>query len=225
MINKVPVKKLIEFRRFSEKRQAGFASRLKVPKKSRPDDKKGGDYWISCTSCLANAFKANNNIVIKQKIEEVSEKFDLEKRKLTRIMYQRNIEILQGYADFDFSIFRPSHHLNFLSKPRISLIIKGIPVQVDPDQVFSYRDGEVERIGAIYFVAWKENFKRDDLGVFSEALFEYLSFLYPEKYEVDPNFCLAVEASSARVVRYFEVLSGEVKSVLIPTIDEINKYL
>ena len=219
----IPVMQLVKFRRLSEKSQTTFANNLKAPKKPKTNTG-GGNYWVRCISGISNGFKDNDNSLIQEKIDTVVSLYDSTKLDSTRIMYKKNLEILHEYIDFDFSIWRPSIDLQFLANPKLTLIIKDVPIQVIPNHVFSYNDKDDQKIGAIWFVCWLEGFKRDDLGIFSEALFRYLSFLYAKDYKIDPNYCAVVDVSTMDYSNYQEVLDGDIIPLLESTIDSLNKY-
>lgn len=226
MVNSITVKKIVEFRRMSEKRQSTFAKNLKLPKSAKPDDDGGGgDYWIRSTSGLSNAFKYNDNSFVKEKIGLVAEAYASARSPITKTMNRRNLEILHSYEDFDFSIWRPSPDLKFLSKPKIVLNIDDVPIKVIPHHVFSYENEGELMVGGIWFVVWLEGYRATDLGIYSEALFKYLSLLYSKEYKVDPNNCLIVDALGKDVVSYSHILDGKMPSLFQATIDAINKYL
>lgn len=225
IVNKVPVKKLIEFRRLSERSQSTFANKLKIPKKLKSDNSGGGDYWIRSTSGISNAFKLNDSSKIKEKIDEVLGVYGSTKNALTKLMYKRNLEILHNYQDFDFSNWRPSADLKFLSKPKTPLLIKGIPLQIIPHHVFSYDHKGEPTVGAIWFIIWLNGFKPGDLGIYAEAIFRYLSDFYSKHYKVDPNYCLTVDALSTETASYQQVVEGTIPSWFQNTIDALNKYL
>ncbi|WP_299362152.1 hypothetical protein [Winogradskyella sp.] len=65
-LKKLPVKKLVEFRRLSKRRQLTFTNRLKSPKESSSS---GGDYWVRSISAISNAFRENDNSYINKKLE------------------------------------------------------------------------------------------------------------------------------------------------------------
>jgi len=225
MINILPVKKLIEFRRLSEKSQATFANKLKIPKPPKKGDGKGGDYWVRSTSALSNAFKDNDNKFVKEKIEVISSEYDSTQKELTKLMYKRNLEILHPFSDFDFSVWHPADDLEFLPKHKIVLTISDLPIQVIPSQIFAYEDKGQKSVGGIWFVVWLNGYNADDLGIYSETLFGYLSLLYSKEYKIDPNYCLIVDTAIQKAVSYQQILDAKVPSALQSTIDSIKKYL
>lgn len=189
---KIPVMQLVKFRHLPESRRATFANNLKNPKKPKSGGG-GGNYWIRSVSGISNAFEFNNNTLIQEKIDDVTNVYDSTKFEGTKIMCKRNLEILHNYIDFDFSIWCPSTDLKFLDKHQITLMIKDIPIQVIPNHVFSYKEKEEQRIGGIWFVCWQDGFDSGDLGIFSEAFFKYLSFICPKEHIVDPNYCCVID--------------------------------
>jgi hypothetical protein len=49
--------------------------------------------------------------------------------------------------------------------------------------------------------------------------------VYSKKYNINPKYCLIVDAVSKEVIRYNQILEGNIASLLNPTVDAINKYL
>lgn len=227
-IYNLPIKKLVDFRRLSERRQSTFANNLKLPPKlniKEDDDVSGGDYWVRSISGLRGAYKYNDNTLIKEKIEAVLDVYELTEVKQTKTMYQRNLKILHKYEDFDFSVWRPSEDPNFLSKTKVSLDIKNIPIKVLPHHVFSFGSKEAPSVGAILFVTSLVDYDVSELGIFSEAMFKYLSLQHSKAYKIDANYCLTVDASSMQAVSYQQILDGKVDSFFEKTVDSLKKYL
>lgn len=225
MINKLALKKLVEFGRLSEKRQANFANQLKIPKIVAPTDG-GGDYWKRSTSGLSNAFKDCSSSRITEKIEAVVSVYQSATNSLTKKMYERNLEILHNYVNFDFAKLRPVGELTFLTKSKELLTIDDVSLQILPQHVFAFDKGEAEKkVGAIWFVAWLERFSKEDLGIYAEAQFNYLSNVYAKQYKIDPRYCLTVDILTMETVSYNEILQGKIKSLLQSSIDSLNKYL
>lgn len=224
-ITKLPLKKLIEFRRLTPRRKSTFSNNLKKPKK--PSVGTGGDYWTRSLSAISTAFKNNDNSIIKERLDALLNDYASTSIKKTKVMYQRNIDILERYIGFDFSSWWSIPIDKFLSKPdSMSVIdIDGIPTQIRPHHIFTYEKNEDQCIGGIWFVTWLDGFKKGDLGIYSEALFRYLTINYPEDYIINPTSCIIVDASSMQVITYDQVLSGKIPSLIDATINDINKYL
>jgi hypothetical protein len=223
-LDKLPVKKLIEFRRLSKTRKVTFANKLKVGKKSISDGG-GGNYWVRSVSAISSSFKENDNSYITDKIEEVTNLYDLNQRAQTKTMYKRNIDILDKYKDFDFTLWRPSADLKFLPKPHSILEMNGLPVQILPNHIFSYGEKNNQSVGAIWFVIWQDGFKPSDLGIYSETLFRYLSSYLSENYMINPASCIIVDILSMKSISYNEVLNGGVSSLLDDTMKSVKEYL
>ncbi len=221
-INKLPIKKLVEFRRLPEARQVTFANGLKIEKESGSS---GGDYWVRSISAISNAFRANDNSFIKDKLDETMNLHSLNQRSQTKTMYKRNIDILEKYEEFDFSQWRPSVDLNFLKKPKSILEMNGLPIQIRPNHIFAYGAKNNQSIGGIWFMTWLDGFKIDDLGIYAEALHRYLSSYFSEDFIINPAACMAVDVSKVQVVGYNKILSGEVPSLLDSSIYKIKKRL
>lgn len=225
MLNKLTVKKLIEFNRLSDRSRKTFANQLKTPKTPNQDDSGGGDYWIRSLSGLASAFKFNDNGVVTERIDSLNDAFKTTSNHQTKVMYQRNLEILLDYKSFDFSTLRPSTDLKFLTKSKEPLAIHNMPLQVLPHHAFTYISNDKHMVGGIWFVAWLDKFDLKDLGIFSESMFKHLSQTYSEKFEVDPAYCLTVDALSMQLVSYEQILNGSIPSLLEPSLDTLNSYL
>jgi hypothetical protein len=152
MINNIPVKKLVEFRRLSDKSQLTFVKNLQTPKKPKSDDdnSSGGNYWVRSISGLSKAFKHNDNKLIQEKIDDVMSKYASTNVESTKVMYKRNLEILHNYSDFDFSIWRPAAPLKFPTKSNLILSIKDLPIQVLPSHIFSYDDKGRPTMGGVF---------------------------------------------------------------------------
>lgn len=129
-MKKLSIKNIIDFSRKTYRGKKTLINNLKIIKK--PSLSGGGDYWISSTSAMGNAFKNNDNQLINEKIDHLLEEHEITPYKITRDMYQRNIRILKNYKDFDFSEWQPSNDIVFLPKPRAKSIlsVKSLPIQV-----------------------------------------------------------------------------------------------
>ena len=221
-IKKLPIKKLVEFRRLTKRSQLTFSNRLKFPKEN---DSGGGDYWVRSISAISNAFKENNNSFVQAKLEETVELYNLNQRTQTKIMYKRNIDILEKYQDFNFETWRPTADLTFFKKPNSTVEMNTLPLQIRPNHVFSYGDDNNKSVGGIWFIAWLDGFKTEDLGIYSEALFRYLSSFYSENYIINPASCMIVDVSRVNMISYNQVLNGEIPSLLDSTIDSLKRLL
>lgn len=170
-MNKITVKNIISFRKKSDKSQKTFLASLNKIKKI--NSKGGGNYWVRSISALCNAFKSNNNQYIKDKIYEILNDFNNSERKQTKDMYQKNLDILYNYEDFDFSTWYPNKTFKILEKTNKKSIIEidEIPVQVLPNQVFSFTKNKIKYVGAIWFIAKLDGYSKAEFGIFPKLFF------------------------------------------------------
>lgn len=225
-MKKLTIKSIVEFRRKSDKSKKRFAEDLKIDKE-KDDAEGGGDYWIMCLSAISNAYKADNLDLIKEKIEELQGKIEETDNDQTKDMYQRNMNILYDYEDVDFNPWRFSKDQVFIKKLKIHSPIKinGLFVDVTPHSVFSFNKIDTNEIGAIWFIAKKGGFSKEDLGMFSDILYRYLDRHYSSEYVVNPKYCIAVDLYSRSDVNYHQIQSGEISEALLATINEIKRLM
>ena len=225
-MKKLSIKSLVEFRKKSELSKRTFIANLK---KNEDDIQKdgGGHYWITSLSAISNAFKHDKLQLVKNKAGELQGKLDHEKRTQTKAMYERNIAILDNYEDFDLNLWRPSKKLFFHSRPKADsiLTIKGLEIEALPQHVFSFGKDENKEIGGIWFIANLKGHTGDELGMFVDILYRYLNANFSNNYAINPNYCLAVDVVERFDVSFSQLEKGEVKRILIPTVNEIIKLM
>ncbi len=226
-MEKIPTAKIIEFRR--KKNDSSKLTLLNNLKKSREkkDNSEGGDYWTTSISSICQYFKDENQDIILDKIADLLGRQDLTKAKTSKVMYQRNIEILHNFEDFNFDSFKPKFKINYISKPVDKSIIRilDVPIQVRPQHVYTYKENGIDKIGATWFVAKKDGFEITEIGIFTEALFEYLDINYSNKYEIDPNYCIALDVTNLVNVRQDQICKNDVPSLLNSSVRDIKKML
>ncbi|PZR28266.1 MAG: hypothetical protein DI535_07630 [Citrobacter freundii] len=217
-------KKIIEFKRLPPTRKQTFVNNLKKPI-IKSDS--GGDYWISCVSAITNACKSNNSKIIADKIDFLQAQYKASPFKRTKDMYQRNIDILSGYKDYDFTKLKPKRITDFLTRPNPKhiLTIKSLSVQVFPNHVFSYKNDNSDEVGAIWFVAQLNGFKNDELQIFTELLYKYLSANYSKKRSINSNFCIAVDVVTKKEIKYSKIESSRENSALDATLADLKTFL
>jgi hypothetical protein len=217
-------KKIIEFKRLPQTRKQTFVNNLKKPVVKSDS---GGDYWISCISAITSACKNNNNGLITDKIDFLLAQHKATAFKRTKDMYQRNIDILSGYKDYDFTKLKPKKTTEFLTRPNAKhiLTLKGLSVQVFPNHVFTYKNDRTDEVGAIWFVAQLNGFKNDELQIFSELLYKYLSANYPKKHVINSNFCIAVDVVTQKEFKHSKIANIGAESVLDVTISDLKMFL
>ncbi|MBK0379343.1 hypothetical protein [Mucilaginibacter segetis] len=224
IVTNITIKQLVEFRRLSDRSRKTFANRIQVPQTAASGDG-GGDYWISCLSAIGNTFRVLNNQLITDKIGELDRKYQTAKHTNTKTMYKRNLEILQIYQNFNLAQWRPSVPLKFLTRPKITLMLKNVPLQILPQHVFGFDINGNQMVGGIWFVHWLDGFSVGDLGMYTEAMYKYLNLVYGSTHQVDPDFCLTVDVVDQNAVSYTQLLNGSVTSLLDNTLDELNKLI
>lgn len=223
-MQKLTAKKIIDFKRLSKTRKQTFANNLKKPV-AKSDS--GGDYWISCISAITHACKANDNLFVKNKIDFLLNQYNGTSFKRTKDMYQRNIDILNSYKDFDFSKLKPSKIREFSIQPnsKFILTIKGLSIQVLPSYVFSYIKDQAKEVGAVWFVAQLNGFKNDELQIFSELLYKYLSANFSKKYSINSNYCTVVDVVTQKAIQYSKIETSNAESILNLTVSDLKTYL
>jgi len=202
-----------------------------LKKKDFPDIEKEndstGDYWISCTSALATIFKTNNKDFIREKNEYLQLKINAASDLRTKNRFQKNIDLLSRFEDFDFNNIKPDCELKYLKKSDDKSILKisGLPVYANPSHVFSFSKEEEHEIGAVWFIAKKDGFSKNELAMFADVLYRYLSIHYSADYKVNLNYCVAIDVYKTQYVNYKQILNNDLNSSLEETIDEFMSFL
>jgi hypothetical protein len=225
-MKKIPIKRIIEFRRKSDKAKKNFATNLsKDREKSNGDG--GGDYWISCLSAISNSFKFNDLKLVSNKKDELEGKYEKTENKRTKTMYGRNIDILYNYEDFDLKKWKPIKDVSNVKKNKEDLIlnIKGLQIQADPHHVFTFKKKDKEEIGAIWFIAKLGGYRKEELGMFTDILYRYLNTHFSREYGLNPKYCIAVDVFNNFDLSYSQLENGEAPLVLNSTLDEIKKLM
>lgn len=225
-MEKIALGKLIDFGRKGERGRQTLVNNLKTPQVKK-DDGSGGDYWISALSAVSKAFIENKNELINKKIDELIDKIEGAEIKRIKDGYQRNIDILYNFEEYDFPSLKPTADLVYLKKPKDKSVIavSGLPLYVDPHHVFTFEIDAVKKIGAIWFVAKLNGFRPEELAMIADILFRYLNTHYSDKYEIDTNFCLVKDVSVLNKISYTQIMNAEVRSPLKQTLDEIKELL
>jgi len=217
-------KKIIEFKRLTQTRKQIFVNNLKKP---IVKSNSGGDYWISCISAITDACKTNENNQISDKIDFLNARHKSTSYKRTKDMYQRNIDILAGYKEYDFTRLKPKKITDFLSRSTTKhiLTIKGLSVKVSPSHVFTYKNDRTDEVGAIWFIAQLNGFKNDELQIFSELLYKYLSANYSKIHFINSNFCTIVDVVAQKEFKHSKMTNIGAESVLDVTISDLKTLL
>jgi len=226
-MNKITITHLVDFSRKTPRGRQTLVNNLKTPKVKTATEDGGGDYWISALSCISRVFTDNTGNSIGDKIDELIDKIEVHEAKITKDMHQRNINILQGFEDFDFDTLRPPTELTYLKKPKEKSIvaIKRLPLYAKPNHVFTFNDNGKRKIGAIWFVAKLNGFAHEELTMVTELLYRYLDMNYSDKYEIANEYCITMDVNSVNSISYAQLGNKKVKSSLLQTVDEIKKLI
>lgn len=229
-MEKIALKELIEFQRRTDARKKAFVDDLRTrtpPVKEDKDDESavGGDYWAISTNCICNVAKLNDYKLYDAKIEEFLPKLAAHDNRLVKLMYQRNIDILNNYKDFNIYDIRPYEILKLESVQNANKIIyiSDFPLYINPSVVFSYERNGKREIGAFWLVPKVGGYKRNELGLFCEMLHRFLTKLFADKYQISDDFCFAVDTVTTQKVGYRELINGDVPFSADKTLSEIKK--
>lgn len=223
-MKKISVKNVVRFRNKKDQTRLTLLNNLTKQEELTTPTDGGGDYWVTSLSALSNAVKAKNTTPIKNKIIDISTKIQPGLIKQTKDMYERNLSILHYYENFNINNWLPTN-AKILTKitKRVIIEIEQVPVQIEPSQVFYVEEDGTKRAGAIWFVAQLTGFSNPDLGMFAECLYIHLDKILDDQYEIEPKYCLVVEAVKNTAVNYQMILDEEVPSLLSSTLAEIRK--
>lgn len=221
----IRVKDLVTFRSLSEKRQSTFITNLQKEKIAKEKEEgRGGHYWVRSISSLNNAFRENDNSFIADKITDILNDYHPKLDKKTKLKYDRNLQILYNYEDFEFRSITPSEDISMLLKERKSGVIdiNGFSLKVETHHIYTFTIENKTYIGAVLFAAQKDGYKQYELGIFAEAIFNFLEKNYTEQYIVHPSFIKVVDVMTHEIINYQMILDSIIPSLIIPTIEKIK---
>jgi hypothetical protein len=127
--------------------------------------------------------------------------------------------------EFDFESISPQATLK--KEPLMENIfqIDQVPIQVRPQHIFSYKIGETSQVGAVWFVAKKDGYSSGELAMFSTAMYSYLRRRFSDEYTVDPEYCVAIDVSVVKEIRYSAIINDQVPNILQSTIQDLKSFL
>lgn len=223
-MKKISIKNLIDFKRRTEISRLTLINNIGKDK-NNDFGEGGGDYWVSCLSAISNVFSTENTDLINQKVDFLINKISETDINKTKARWQKNIDILHNFEEYDFKSIKPIGELTFHKKPDSKSIIdiNSLSIVSKPHHVFSYNNKDFQEIGAVWFVAKKDGYKKSELGMFSDIIYRYLNKHYSEQYKINPAFCIAVDVFNCQEVSYLQLVNGEVTSLLDSTVDEMKK--
>lgn len=218
------VKNIIQFRKLSAIRQSSFIANLTAEEEDDETEKR--NYWHFSLTTISSVCRNEKVELIREKIDDLATRKKSKTLDRTKQMYQRNIDALYNYEEYDFSTLKPVK-IEFQVKPRSSTVInvKGLPVKVSPSYVFSFTNKGKKEIGAIWFVAQIGGFRNDEFGIFLELLYRYLVANYGKSYTVNPSYCRVVEVVTGRERRYSEIDGSEIYILLNGVVDKIKTMM
>lgn len=228
-MERITIKELVDFRKKADKfRRKAFAQKLKnrTAKEKKQDDEStgGGDYWITSTSCIYSVYKYENDRLYDSKIDELQQKKDDSDIKRTKDMYQRNIDILAAFKDFDFSDLKPNNILKYEKVPKVIkvLTIDNFRLFVNPSLLFSFNINGKDEIGALWLIPKLNGFTKAELGMFCETLYKFLLKNYSDNFQISETYCVAVDTYGAQKVSYYDMLKNNIPFLIDKTLDEIK---
>jgi len=225
-MKKITVKDLVEFRKKTDRGKRTFVEKIKSNKAETPKEG-GGDYWVSSLSAVCKAFKDDDLNIIDNKIIELLKKINDTEITITKNMYQKNITVLHGYKNIDLRKIRPSGKLLFIKRSGSNpiLTIKGLQVEAKPNLIYIFGKKNEENIAAIWFVAKKDGYNTEEIGMFSEMIYRFLKHNYSKKYQLAPKYCVAIDILKNKIVNYSEIENETVSPILNQTLDQIAKLI
>ncbi len=222
-MKKLTIKKLIEFKGKGDRAKKNFAAAIKLNKPETKSES-GGDYWISAVSAIARACKEKDQQIITEKIKEVGDKMEASKVPQTKARLKDNIDLLSKYQNFDFKKWAPAGKLQLLKSHKAVLTIKDLLVETSPNVVFSFGK-ENKEVGAIWLIAKKQGFKKEEMGMFTDILARYLRNQHGKKHTPNPRYCLAVDVVNKYDINYTQLQNAEIPYLLNKTIDELKRLM
>lgn len=66
----------------------------------------------------------------------------------------------------------------------------------------------------MFLIPQKDGFKKSELGIFCEVLYNYLIKNYAQDFQIMPQYCIAIDTFDAQTVNYQDLLNGEVPFLL-----------
>lgn len=223
----IRVKDLVKFRGLSEGRKATFFKNLQKEKIAKEkDDDSGGDYWVRSISAINNTFKENDNKFIADKIVDILNDYTPTLDNGTKVKYDRNLQILHNYEDFNFRSITPSEDINILSKVRKNGVIdvKGLSLKVETHHIYTWTLDDKDFVGAILFAAKKDGYNINELGIFAEAINTFLQYNYADKYIVSPSFVKVVDVITNEIIDYQMILDKKILSLMMSSIEDFKSF-
>lgn len=225
-MNKISVSNIVKYLRKSAKGRITFLANLKKPVVKKEDDEdEGGHYWIQALSAVSRVFRTEQLEDLDLKIDDIYDKKASSDKDLTKDRYQRNIDLLYRAKEFDYKEIKPYFDIEYLKNSRLILNISEVPIEVSPNHVFLFNDGNDKKVGAIWFVVIKDGYKDFELALFNHSLYQYLSNLYKDKYMISEEFCIVFDITNGKQFSYSKVLSGNYTEKIQEELELLKKAM
>lgn len=225
-MKELPIKKIIEYNTYSDRRKATMLGNLKV-ESLFSNNTAARDYWHRSLTAIRKSFRLNDYQFLIDRIESISDDLSKTSVRTTKIMYERNIQILRNFLEFDYKRLLPPHKVRFIPQTtEVSIIsVNGIQLKIHGDDLFSYECDHVKHVGAVWFLASKDGYNNDELAIFVDALYRMLDNNLSDDYIVNTDYCLVVDAMKKNILSYSQIMGKPTKSKLDLIVSEISTKL
>ncbi len=225
-MEKIKVKDLIDFRRGTDRQKDSIVKKIDKSAPEPKDDNGGGDYWIRSLSALRRTYRENDKSYLNDKISRILADLKPDAIERTKNMYKRNIEILRSFLDFDLDELRPSFSCTLLGrvKKRDVLTFKGLPVEIPVHEIYSFKNAaNIDCMGAVLFVAKLDGYTLDELGIFAQAVYNFMMKNFSDEYLISSPDIKIVDAITTKFVSHQMLIDGEIPPLYISTLEAIVK--
>ncbi|MEO8965592.1 MAG: hypothetical protein ABI370_13080, partial [Gammaproteobacteria bacterium] len=100
--------------------------------------------------------------------------------------------------------------------------IDNFPLYINPSVLFCHERRGKNELGAIWLVAQVNGYKKSELGMFCEMLFEFLTKNYSDNYQISEDLCIAIDTFNAQKITYQELKNNDVPFLIKKTLREIK---
>lgn len=219
----ISIKDLVDFKRRSERSKKTFVTNLKK-EDGMSDTGSGMDYWSSGVSAISKSFKGNTLQPLFDKKSELLKKYESEFYEPSKIMYKKNIEIIETYSEMNSKIWKPDINVTFeaVSTSNFIMNVEGIDIKMRPSVIFTFSLDGKKQVGGVWFVSQKNGFNKNELGLFCDGLYRYLKINYSERYEINNSYCTSVDVLKGSEINYQDLLKANAGSILKSALAEMK---
>ncbi len=225
-MKKLTVTQLVEWIGKEGQERQAFIDRIRSAPRSHRNHV-GGNYWATGLDAVCRSFVQNDLRIIDQAISDLQQRIQLTGHPIVRDMYAGNIALLQNYQALEQNRLRPASSLEVLApsagKSRIE--IDTIPLEVCPSHIYTFRQGGRACIGGIWFIARNGGYRPEEAGLYCDLLHRLLHHHYARRYQVLPEYCLAVELTQSSIIRYADLEQGSIPGKLDRALEELRSLL